>query len=73
MSPKVIQGQWPQTVSDDPDIWWVIYGAVEDAELEYGVHFALNNHYEAHTRKKTATCNDYIHKLTSKMLRKLPL
>ena len=38
--------------SDDLDPWRVIYSVFLGAELKSDIHFALNNHPEAQTRKK---------------------
>ena len=37
--------------SDDFSILQVMYGVIDDAELEYDIHYALNNYSEAKTCK----------------------
>ena len=51
-SKKVIRGQCPQITSDDFDTWQAIADEIDDAELESGIHFPLNNRLEAQTRNK---------------------
>ena len=43
-------GQWPLKASVDLDIWQIMYGIIEDIELEAGIHLAGNNDPEAQKR-----------------------